>query len=104
MGSPMVGQKPILILASLFNQERTALDIIKAVKKDAGVKISQGGIYTQLARLESAGLVKGFYGTDEPESRGGRRRRYYRLTGAGERTVTGVDRVLTAARAGGGGP
>ena len=90
---PISGQKPMLILAAIFNQDRTATEIIEAVWRDAKVKIPVGGIYTQLERLERSGLVKGYYSDERPESRGGRRRRHYAITGAGQRALTQIDAV-----------
>lgn len=90
---PISGQKPMLILAAIFNQDRTATEIIEAVWRDAKVKIPVGGIYTQLERLEKSGLAKGNYGSEKPASRSGRRRRYYVITGAGQRALTQIDAV-----------
>ena len=90
---PISGQKPMLILAAIFNQDRTAMEIVEAVSRDAKVKLPVGGIYTQLERLEENGLVKGYYGSETPESRGGRRRRYYAIKAAGQRALTQIDAV-----------
>lgn len=90
---PISGQKPMLILAAIFNQDRTALEIIESVWRDAKVKLPLGGIYTQLERLEKNGLAKAYYGSEKPASRGGRRRRYYAITAAGQRALTQIDAV-----------
>ena len=90
---PISGQKAMLILAAVFNQDRTAGEIIEAVWRDAKVKIASGGIYTQLERLEKSGLARGYYGTETPASRGGRRRRFYRITGAGQEALKQIDAV-----------
>lgn len=90
---PVSGQKAMLILAAVFNQDRTAMEIIDAAWRDGKVKIPLGGIYTQLERLEKAGLLRGYYGKDKPKSRRGRRRRYYEITGAGQRSLTQIDAV-----------
>lgn len=90
---PVSGQKAMLILAAIFNQDRTATEIIEGVWRDAKVKIALGGIYTQLERLEKGGLVKGRYGNEKPKSRRARRRRYYRITADGRRALTQIDLV-----------
>ena len=90
---PVSGQKAMLILAAIFNQDRTANEIIEAVWRDAKVKLPVGGIYTQLERLEKSGLVKGYYGSEKPKSRGGRRRRYYEIKAAGKRALTQIEAV-----------
>ena len=48
-----------------------------------GREVSPGAIYTALDRLEEQGLVSSWLGERTP-SRGGRRRRHYRLEPAGE--------------------
>jgi len=71
-----------IILSFLRLRPRSGYDVRQAV----GVSTqffwgaSFGQIYPELRRLEQAGLV-------ELESEGGRRRRTYRLTAAGERTL-----------------
>lgn len=90
---PVSGQKTMLILAAIFNEDRTAAEIIEAVWRNAKVGIPLGGIYTQLERLENNGLVKGYYGSEKPASRGGRRRRFYAIKAAGQRALTQIDAV-----------
>jgi PadR family transcriptional regulator, regulatory protein PadR len=89
------GHQLMLILQVLANGDRTALEVIGAVAKatKGRVKISEGSIYTQLARLEKQGLVKGYYGKQTPAERGGRPRRYYQLMAAGIRAVNDLDAV-----------
>lgn len=89
------GHQPMLILGALANQDRTAMEIIDAVKKDTKgkTKLSQAGIYSQLHRLESQGLIKGYYGKDLPVERGGRPRRYYKIMAAGRHVLDQVDQV-----------
>lgn len=88
------GYNQILVLSSLVNEDLAALDIIDSIDKSTGIKISVGGIYTTLERLEQAGLVAGSYRAI-PCDNGveSRRRRYYRLTANGQRACDAIDLV-----------
>ena len=90
------GEALMAILSALYNQDRSALQIMEAVDKatKGKIRISQGSIYTQLQRLERAGLVVPRYGTERPKERQGNRRRYYRITGAGMKVRTYQDLIL----------
>lgn len=83
------------ILNALFNQDRTALEVIEAVTKatKGSIKIRLGSIYTQLDRLEKEGLVRGYYKDNPPPERRGHRKRYYEITGAGQRALTEQDGI-----------
>lgn len=90
---PFSGQRLMLILATLVNEDRAALEIIEAVSKvtKSRTTISVGSIYTQLDRLEKQGLVRGYYGSDKPAKRGSRPRRYYRITAKGASALNEID-------------
>ena len=53
-----LGQR-MVILSTLYSTDRTALDIIETARQatKGKVRIPQGSIYTQLDRLEKAGLI-----------------------------------------------
>jgi PadR family transcriptional regulator, regulatory protein PadR len=59
-----------------------------------GREISIGSVYAALDRLETKGLVVSHLGESTPE-RGGRAKRYFRVTGQGLRTVHETRRVLS---------
>ena len=96
---PFSGHKLMLILGSLFHEDLSALQIVDAVAKATGnrTQISLGSIYTQLNRLEKLGLVRGKYGTEKPPERGGRPRRYYRLTAKGANALNEIDCIRSMA-------
>ena len=56
------------------------------LKGRAARDVSPGAIFTTLERLEGRGLVTSRYGDPTPE-RGGRRKRFYRLTAEGRRAL-----------------
>ena len=64
------------------------------LKARAEREVSPGAIFTTLERLESRGLVTSRYGEPTPE-RGGRSKRYYKLSAEGRRSLA---RSLRAVR------
>jgi PadR family transcriptional regulator PadR len=68
------------------------------LKGRASRDVSPGAIFTTLERLEARGLVTSKYGDPTPE-RGGRRKRFYRLTAEGRRALArSLDTVKRMAR------
>lgn len=55
---------------------------IRARLEDAGRKTSVGALYVTLDRLETKGLIESWEGEATPQ-RGGRAKKYFRVTGAG---------------------
>jgi PadR family transcriptional regulator, regulatory protein PadR len=53
-------------------------------------KMGIGTLYPVLHSLEKKGLIESRWGEEEKEERGGARRRYYKLTGAGVATFEAV--------------
>ena len=98
---PFAGARLMEILSAICNQDHTALQIVDAVKQatKGRIKIPIGSIYTQLSRLEDAGLVKAYDKHERTEERRGRPRRYYKLTGAGSRVLNDIDAIREAQHA-----
>lgn len=88
MGIPSVGRTETVILAALSRGEQYGLEIAETVRELTKGKIVLpiGGLYTTLHRLEKKGLVRGRWG-ETSEARRGARRRYYTISGLGERTL-----------------
>ena len=57
------------------------------IAKCTGRKIAPGALYTTLDRLEDKGCLSSRMGDPTPE-RGGRSKRYYRVTASGMKAVT----------------
>lgn len=85
------------VLSTLVSRERYGLDIVRTLE-DKGQALSLAGLYTTLARVERDGFVTSRWGDEEVDVRRGARRRYYALTGLGEKalreTTAVVRRVL----------
>ena len=65
--------------------ESYGLEIIDTMKSESGGKMlaPQGRVYPALRELEAEGFLESFEGPPLPE-RGGRPRRYYRITALGQ--------------------
>lgn len=88
MKTPSIGKTETLILTALSSGERYGLEIIdKAHEISEGkVKLSLGGLYTTLHRMEEKGLLESHWG-ETTDVRQGARRKYYRVTGLGIRAL-----------------
>ncbi len=77
-----------LVLLALLRLGPNAygVPIAEEIAGQAGRDIGIGTIYKALTRLEAKGLVAARLGDPTPE-RGGRRKRFYELTGAGKRAL-----------------
>lgn len=89
-----VGLKEARILSVLLSKEKYGLEIVESLKKETGEGTPLSGLYPTLHRLEKKGFIKGRWGESTAE-RGGNRRRYYRLTGSGEKALKEVRISLT---------
>src|SRR5712691_10475728 len=74
------------LLQALVEGDSYGLDLIERVKRrtNGKLKIVQGRVYPALRELEAEGLLESYDGESLPE-RGGRPRRYYKLTAEGLR-------------------
>lgn len=80
------GHLDAMLLAALEGGPRHGYAVIEALRQSTGGRLDlpTGTIYPALRRLEQAGLIAGSWSIV-----GGRRRREYRLTEAGNRALTG---------------
>jgi DNA-binding PadR family transcriptional regulator len=91
-------QNEILILAALRGGERYGREVMEQVEAltDGRYKLALGGLYTTLHRMEKKGLIAGRWGerrSEEPFAQ----RRYYRITGVGQKLLAEVGAALTPA-------
>jgi len=68
--------------------------ISRELEAHRGKDVSLGSVYAALERLEAKGLVVSSLGNPTPE-RGGKAKRYFRITKEGLRQVHATRRVLT---------
>lgn len=76
------------LLQALIQGEGYGLELIDRVEQrtEGKVRLHQGSVYPALRGLEREGLVESYEGPLLPE-RGGRPRRYYRLTAQGSKAA-----------------
>src|SRR3954471_3335944 len=76
------------LLEALLSGDGYGLELIERVKTRTAGRVALGtaSVYPALRALEAEGLLESYDGEPLPE-RGGRPRRYYRITGLGRRTA-----------------
>ena len=65
--------------------------IRRELRESSGRDVSIGSVYATLDRLEDKGWVKSWEGDPTPE-RGGRAKKFFEVTGSGERVLREFDR------------
>jgi PadR family transcriptional regulator, regulatory protein PadR len=79
------GSTELLILALLEERERHGYDLARLIdeRSRGAISFHAASLYPTLYRMEDKGLIDGRW----VEKAGQRRRRYYRLTAAGRKTL-----------------
>jgi PadR family transcriptional regulator, regulatory protein PadR len=79
------GSAELLILALLAERERHGYDLARVIgdRSHGAISFHVASLYPTLYRMEEKGLLEGRW----VEKAGQRRRRYYRVTAAGRRTL-----------------
>jgi PadR family transcriptional regulator len=85
----------MILLAILRVDEPYGVPIAREIETTAGRSVILGAVYAALDRLEERGLVASTLGDPTPE-RGGRARRYFRVTARGLRALKDTQRALVA--------
>jgi DNA-binding PadR family transcriptional regulator len=83
-----LGELEQLLLLGLLRRggEASGIDLREELQDRTGRRVLPGAVYNIMERLLERDLVEVFFGDEVPE-RGGRRRKHYRITPAGERTL-----------------
>lgn len=83
------------LLQVLTEGEGYGLELIERVRErtNGEIELLQGRVYPALRELEDAGLVKSYESEPIPE-RGGRPRRYYKLTAEGKRAAYTQSKIV----------
>ena len=89
------GEFEQVVLLAILRLGATAYGVtIRAeIAKRASRQITPGALYTTLDRLEEKGCLASRMGDPTPE-RGGRAKRYYKVTAAGLKSVTEAQRAF----------
>jgi DNA-binding PadR family transcriptional regulator len=83
----------MILLAILRMDDAYGVPIAREIEQTAGRAVVIGAVYAALDRLEDRGLVSSHLGDPTPE-RGGRARRYFRVTPRGLRAVKETRQAL----------
>jgi DNA-binding PadR family transcriptional regulator len=88
----------MMILIALSGRELYGRELVQRVNDltEGKVKLSLGGLYTTLHRMEQKKIIVGRWG-ETTADRDGARRRYYKITGLGERVLAEQKQVLQTA-------
>jgi DNA-binding PadR family transcriptional regulator len=84
-----IGQREAEILMILVSGEKYGRAIRDEVQKRTNRAMPLGSLYTTLDRLEDKGFINSWMGESEHD-RGGNRRKYYRITASGRRSLDEV--------------
>ena len=91
-----LGEFELMILLAVIHlgEDAYGVPISRELEKHRGREVSVGSVYAALERLETKRLVASSLGDPTPE-RGGKAKRYFRITKEGLRQVHETRRVLT---------
>lgn len=90
-----LGEFELMILLAIIRlgEDAYGVPISRELEAQRRRSVSVGSVYAALERLEGKGLVESSLGDPTPE-RGGKAKRYFRITKAGLRQVHETRRVL----------
>ena len=90
-----LGQFELMVLLAILRagDDAYGVPIAREIEDIISKEVALGIIYAALERLEAKGLVTSSMGDPSPE-RGGKAKRYFRLTGKGVREVRETQRTL----------
>lgn len=96
MAKRYLGEMELMVLLAVvrLGDEAYGVPISKALLDLAGREVSLGSIYAALDRIEQKGFVTSSLGDPTPE-RGGRAKRYFRVTPAGVGSLRANRTALT---------
>ena len=92
-----LGQHELIVMLAVLRLGRDAygVPIAAEIAHKTGREILQGSVYATLERLEAKGLVTSHLGDTTPQ-RGGRAKRYFKLTAEGVKQLRQAQRALEA--------
>lgn len=83
----------VLLAVMRLGREAYGMTVRREIGQATGRELSIGAVYATLARLESKGLVNSLEGEPTAE-RGGRAKRYFRMTAAGKGALRSTRDIL----------
>lgn len=97
MSRDLIGGFELLVLSALLGlgDEAYGVPIATAIEESTGKAVLLASVYAALERLEAKGFVSSSLGAPTPE-RGGRAKKFFRITRTGLRQVRESRRALMA--------
>ena len=89
----------VLLAVSQLADDAYGMRVRQQIEGRTGRRVAIGAVYATLARLEEQGLVVARVGEAQP-IRGGRARKYFRLTGSGDRALAAATAMIKRMMAG----
>lgn len=91
-----LGEFELMLLLAVIHlgEDAYGVPISREIEKHRGKDVAVGSVYAALERLEAKGLIISMLGDPTPE-RGGKAKRFFRITKEGLRQVHETRRVLT---------
>ena len=85
----------VLLAVMRLRDEAYGVPIARAIEESSGRAVALGSVYAALERLEEKNFVRSTWG-DPTAERGGRARRYFRVTAAGREKAREMQQTLVA--------
>jgi len=93
--NPVSNFELMVMLALIrLSEEAYGVPISKEIEAHSGHDVALGSVYASLERLRDRGFVTSSVGEPTPE-RGGRAKRYFKITGKGMKVVWQTQQTLT---------
>lgn len=84
----------VLLTVMHLGEDAYGVPITEELETETGHEVAVASVYAALQRLEDKGLVTSRFGDPTPE-RGGRAKKYFKVTGKGLREAKNTHRALT---------
>ena len=84
----------VMLALARIGERAYGVPIANEIREQSGRSVVLGSVYAALERLQQKGFATSTMGEPTPE-RGGRAKRYFRLTAAGQREIRDAQRTLT---------
>jgi DNA-binding PadR family transcriptional regulator len=97
---PLGSLEHIVLLAVMrLGEEAYGITVRKEIESATGRELSIGAVYATLVRLEAKGFVRSYAGEPTAE-RGGRAKRYFRVTADGKGVLRNTHAIIQKLSAG----
>ena len=84
----------VLLTVMHLGEDAYGVPISEEIEAETGHEVAVASVYAALQRLEDKGLVSSRFGDPTPE-RGGRAKKFFKVTGKGLREARSTHRALT---------